>query len=192
MTGRGEPVKLARLMRHFVDRLLEASAKKSAPVCVGIDPVLGKLPASLREANHRPVEAMETFCATVLEAVEPHAPCVKFQSACFERYFEEGLAALRRLMRRARDLGLQVILDAKRGDIGTSAAHYAAGCLADSDDGPGPDALTVNGYFGSDGLDPFLAVCRDYCSSLARHGFRRICFVPTHGGNFGPLQEGME
>ncbi|MDX1565641.1 MAG: orotidine-5'-phosphate decarboxylase [Phycisphaeraceae bacterium] len=148
-----------------MDRLLEAAAKKSAPVCVGIDPVLEKIPQSLREVN-RPVEAMETFCATVLEAVQPHAPCVKFQSACFERYFAEGLAALRRLMRRASELGLLVILDAKRGDIGTSAAHYAAGCLADSDDGPGPDALTVNGYFGSDGLDPFLAVCREQGKGL--------------------------
>jgi orotidine-5'-phosphate decarboxylase len=151
-------------MSHFVDRLLDDAARKGAPVCVGVDPVLQKLPAEY--AGQKPVEAIEAFCGTVLEAIEPHAPIVKFQSACFERYFESGLGALRRLMRRANDLGLMVILDAKRGDIGSSAAHYAAGCLADSDDGPGPDALTVNAYFGLDGLEPFLSVCRDQGKGL--------------------------
>ena len=111
-------------MAHFVDRLLEAAAQKGAPVCVGIDPVLAKLPSSLVREDD-PVGSIETFCDGVLEAVAPHAPIVKFQSACFERYFSEGLACLHRLIGRAHDLGLMVILDAKRGDIGSSAAHYA-------------------------------------------------------------------
>ncbi len=132
---------------------------------MGIDPVLAKLPAACTEGS-APVDAIESFCDRVLEAIEPHAPIVKFQSACFERYFEAGVAALRRLMNKAAQLGLLVILDAKRGDIGTSAAHYAAGCLAQTPEGPGPDALTVNAYFGSDGLDPFLSVCREQGKGL--------------------------
>ncbi len=146
-------------MAHFVDRVLESAREKGAPVCVGVDPVLGKLPPAMRGTSN-PVSAIEDFCGRVLEAVAPHAPVVKFQSACFERYLAPGLASLHRLIDQATSLGLISILDAKRGDIGSSADHYAAGCLDDPkiDGYHGPDALTVNAYFGVDGLDPFLQV----------------------------------
>jgi orotidine-5'-phosphate decarboxylase len=88
-------------------------------------------------------------------------PCVKIQSACFERYLWFGVSVYHELVATARRLGLVVIGDAKRGDIGTSSAHYAAGNLADTaytDLGQlaGPDALTVNGYLGADALQPFI------------------------------------
>ena len=155
---------------HFADRLLDAIDAKGSPICVGIDPVLERLPESLRadaDANPRSAEAaaaaIERFCFGVLDVVAPLVPCVKPQAACFERYLWPGVRVYHRVIARARELGLCVIADAKRGDIGSSSAHYAAGLLADppfDDLGTlaGPDALTVNSYLGDDGLEPFLAV----------------------------------
>ena len=149
---------------HFADRLLAACEDKGAPVCAGIDPVFERLPRDLRgdaagprDAPHA-VEAIGRFVRGVLEAVRPHVPCVKLQSACFERYHWRGVKLYDDMVREARAMGLIVIGDAKRGDIGISAAHYAAGCLADDVDAPGPDALTVNGYLGGDSLEPLIDV----------------------------------
>jgi len=137
---------------HFADRLLAACDAKGAPVCVGLDPVLKQLPESLRGEDAG--EALFRFCNGVLEAVAPHVPAVKTQSACFERYGPVGMTALHRVISHAKSRGLIVILDAKRGDIGATAAHYAAATL-----GPhGGDAVTVNPYLGADGLQPFLDV----------------------------------
>ncbi|MCC7146891.1 MAG: orotidine-5'-phosphate decarboxylase [Phycisphaeraceae bacterium] len=156
---------------HFADRLLAACQHKGAPVCVGLDPVYERLPASLRSAGpanpatdaQAACAIIAQFCFGVLKAVAPYVPAVKPQSACFERYLWPGLEVYHRVVRQARELGLLVIGDAKRGDIGISAEHYAAGCLADTrfaDLGqtPGPDALTVNSYLGPDSLQPFLNV----------------------------------
>lgn len=142
---------------------------------MGIDPVFERLPREVRAGCREPgspdftvQEAVEAICrwtTGLLHAVVAHVPCVKFQSACFERYFWPGVEAYHRLAQQAQALGLLVIGDAKRGDIGVSAEHYAAGCLADSPlEGlgtlSGPDALTINSYFGKDGIDPFIAVAR--------------------------------
>ncbi len=140
---------------HFADRLLAACQAKGAPVCVGLDPVYEKLPASLRALE--PVAAIEAFSMGILEASAAHVPCVKPQAACYERYGAAGFAVYHRVTQAAKDMGLVVVGDAKRGDIGTSSAHYAAGLLAGAG---GCDALTVNGYLGTDGIAPFLAVAQ--------------------------------
>lgn len=144
---------------HFADRLLEACREKESPICVGLDPVFDRLPESLRGDD--PVAAIETFCQGVIESIADTAPCVKLQSACFERYLTAGHDVYLRITAMARERGLVVIGDAKRGDIGISAAHYAAGCLDDHDGSPGPDALTINAYFGKDGIDPFVQVAAE-------------------------------
>ncbi len=148
-------------MDHFADRLFEAVKEKGSPVCVGIDPVLERLPLSLQKGDA--VDGITQFTQGVLHAVAEHVPCVKFQSACFERYHWRGVEAYHRLIHEAKQLGLIVIADAKRGDIGISAAHYAAGCLSDIDLGDGetllgPDALTINSYLGGDSIEPFIEV----------------------------------
>ncbi len=140
---------------HFADRLL-AAIEKTSPVCVGIDPVYEQLPSALRtteaeEARH--LEAIGAFCREVLEVVAPTVPAVKLQSACFERYRDRGVGLYFELVQYARKLGLLVIGDVKRGDIGSTAQAYAAGHLGHA---AAPDAVTVNGYFGVDGLLPFL------------------------------------
>lgn len=105
----------------------------------------------------------DIFVRGVLNAVSAHVPCVKFQSACFERYMWPGVESYHRLVEYARALGLVVVGDAKRGDIGISAEHYAAGCLGDPSFSDlsshhGPDALTINPYFGKDGVEPFVTL----------------------------------
>ena len=175
---RTENVIMNESTTSFPQRLLERIATVGAPICAGVDPVFDRLPASLKSGvdarNPQAVaDAFEAFSLGVLDAVADHVACVKFQSGCYERYFSPGLACLHRMMDAARERGLMVVLDAKRGDIGSTADHYAAGCLSDppppvdanvassADDVPprfGPDALTINSYLGADSIDPFLKV----------------------------------
>lgn len=144
---------------HFSDRLAAAIDRVGAPACVGLDPVIEKLPDALRRPEGGIAEKIEAFCGQVIDAVAPHAAAIKIQSACFERYGAAGARAVRALVRGARALGLVVILDAKRGDIGVTAEHYAAAAFgADGGDSPAhaADALTVSGYMGPDTIEPFL------------------------------------
>lgn len=139
---------------NFGDRLSAACQVKGAWVCVGLDPVLEKLPPEVREVGGGDAaEAIERFSAGVLEATSRWAAAVKFQSACYERYGAEGLGVLERMMAMAGEMGLVVVLDAKRGDIGISSEHYAAAGLAVA------DAITVNAYLGSDAIEPFVRRC---------------------------------
>ena len=137
-------------IEHFADRFLKAAREKGAPVCVGLDPVLERLPDEV--PGNTALARIESWCLGILDAVAEHVPAVKPQLACFERYGSAGFAVYERLVDRARALGLIVIADAKRGDIGLSSAHYAAGFF---ESGHPADALTVNAYLGADGLEPF-------------------------------------
>ncbi len=143
------------MMHHMTctapsDRLCKAIDSVCAPLCVGLDPVIEKLPEELQILPEK--EAFETFCLGVLDAIEGIAAAVKFQSACFERIGSQGVQLLGELRQHAHSKGLQVILDAKRGDIGISAEHYAHAATAD-----GPcDWVTVNPYLGVDAIEPFL------------------------------------
>jgi orotidine-5'-phosphate decarboxylase len=140
---------------HFADRLLAAMDARG-PVCVGIDPFFQELPEELQAdkagAKGR-LAAVAAFCREVLQLVAPIVPAVKLQIACFESLGYQGVKLYFELMRQARKLGLLTIGDVKRGDIGHTAAAYAAAHL-ESDDAP--DAVTINGYLGADGIVPFL------------------------------------
>lgn len=137
-------------MDHFADRLLDAIEAKGAPVCVGLDPSMEKLPPELKHLP--PGDAIERFCAGVIDAVAGIVPAVKPQIAYFERYGHGGVAAYERVCRLAAQAGLVVIGDVKRGDIGSTAAEYAAAHLGNT----AADAVTVNSYFGADGITPFV------------------------------------
>jgi orotidine-5'-phosphate decarboxylase len=111
------------------------------------------------------VDAIHDFTMNVLEVVAPHVPIVKFQSAYFEKYLWEGVEAYYDLIDEARAMGLLVIGDVKRGDIGSTSEAYAAGHLDllnfDLETGVTPDAITVNPFLGMDTLQPFLDVSRE-------------------------------
>lgn len=135
---------------NFADRLASAIARTGTFACVGIDPVLDKLPPPLRTGD--PHTAIGTFARGVIDAVADVVPIIKLQSACFERFGHRGYAQLEETAFHARSRGLLVILDAKRADIGMTAEHYAAAAF----DQIGADALTVNPYLGPDTIEPFL------------------------------------
>lgn len=135
---------------RFSDRLAGAVGALS-PVCVGLDPVLESLPDVVRARHHEPTRAIADFCKGVLDVVRGIAPAVKIQSACFERYGSAGFGVMEGIVAHARDLGLVVIWDAKRGDISTTGAHYAAAANR-----LGAHAVTVNAYMGESAITPFL------------------------------------
>lgn len=140
---------------HPADRLVRAVQERRAPVCVGIDPVFERLPRVTRSVVDTPeaeIESIDRFTDEVLVAISGLVPCVKFQSACFERYGARGIEVLESNIDRARSLDLHVVLDAKRGDIGISNEHYAAAFHRTS-----ADWITLNGYLGIDSLRPYLA-----------------------------------
>ncbi|NOX56176.1 MAG: orotidine-5'-phosphate decarboxylase [Planctomycetes bacterium] len=159
-------------MSEYAERLNEAVRTKGTPALVGIDPRLDQLPEPLVEAARRkasgPCElaamAFEEFACRLIDVVAPLVPAVKPQAAFFERYGPPGCRSLQKVIRHARQAGLIVICDAKRGDIGSTAEAYADAYLAGRDPGAAPwaaDALTVNPYLGRDTLDPFVRIARE-------------------------------
>lgn len=136
---------------RFADRLARAIDAAGAPLCVGIDPTPERLPEALTALSSDPAEVMAAFCFGVIDAIADIAPAIKPQSACFERLGSVGVGVLEHVIDRARGRGLLVVLDAKRGDIGSTARHYAAGALA-----MGADAITLNPYMGRSAIEPFL------------------------------------
>ena len=162
---------------HFADRLLDAIRVKNAPVCVGLDPLIERLPpAVLAEAGigvkdgrvdpdttrERAAAAFVAFGRGVIRAIAPHIPAIKINIAFFERYYEEGVRAYFQLTRDASEAGLLVIGDVKRADIGHSSTQYALAQLAGGafPDVATPDAVTVNPYFGFDTIRPFVDIAR--------------------------------
>ena len=102
----------------------------------------------------------------MLEIVAPFVPVVKFQSAYFEKYLWEGVEAYYSLIQEAKELGLIVIGDVKRGDIGSTSAAYAAAHLSDPpfdehEDTRAPDAITINAFLGIDSIEPFVKTARE-------------------------------
>jgi orotidine-5'-phosphate decarboxylase len=143
-------------MKNFADRLIETVERKRTCVVVGLDPQLDSLPSDLREKARRSTagaaDAILEFNRRVIGAVADHAVAVKPQSAFYEALGWEGVRAFAETIRAARDRGLLVIADVKRGDIGSTAEAYAQGHL----DLLQADAVTVNPYLGTDGIAPFI------------------------------------
>lgn len=146
---------------HFADRLADAVRRVGNPLCVGIDPRWESLPTSLRSRYDSSPEgkarAFEEFSLRVLDRVVGLAGVVKPQSAFFEACGPAGFSAQQAVMQRARDLGFVTILDAKRGDIASTATAYAEAAFSVWD----ADALTVNPYLGRDAVEPFIQSARE-------------------------------
>lgn len=179
----------------FADRLIDAIERKGGPVCVGIDPIFEMLPETIaggsssrnRDDPEAAIDAIFAFTTSVLRVVAPLVPCVKFQSAYFERYLWEGVEAYYSLIAEASELGLLVIGDVKRGDIGSTASAYAAAHLADigfeeQQDVIIPDAITINPFCGLDTIEPFVKTAKDYDKGL-------FVLVRTSNPGSGELQD---
>ena len=150
---------------NFADRLAEAVTRKQSQLIVGLDPRLDLLPMELRgEAvlgRAAAASSVARFCKGIVDAVGPYVVAVKPQSAFFEALGSDGARALEEVCEYARSAGLLVLLDAKRGDIGSTSRAYAAAYLEPREDGaPLADAMTASPYLGLDSVEPFLAACR--------------------------------
>jgi orotidine-5'-phosphate decarboxylase len=152
---------------HFADRLAQAVKAKKTPAIVGIDPRVSELPEELVagvDLANPLVQAgvVEKFCGEVIDAVADLVSSVKIQLAFFECLGPPGLEALQTVIRYARAKGLLVILDGKRGDIGSTAEAYARAYLGGEGAAPWPgDALTIQPYLGGDAMEPFLTTARE-------------------------------
>ena len=157
---------------HAADVLDRSIGATGSIACVGLDPRPALLPESLRRSvidSHGAgaegvAEAFRIVNEAVIEAVAGRCAAVKPQTACYEAYGAAGWAALESTVSLARDAGIPVILDGKRGDIGSTAAHYgqmafggAPGLGDDPVAGIGATWLTANPYLGVDGIEPMLA-----------------------------------
>ncbi|QDT33254.1 orotidine-5'-phosphate decarboxylase [Thalassoglobus polymorphus] len=154
-------------MASYVERLHQAIQKKKTPALVGLDPRWDQIPAEIQNSadasggtcGEIQAKAYEEFCLRIIDVVAPLVPAVKPQSAFFEACGPAGVIALRNVIQAARQAGLLVVCDAKRGDIGSTAQAYAAAYLAGEDPKSAPfgaDCLTVNPYMGVDTLQPFV------------------------------------
>ncbi len=141
------------MKQTFADRLVTAT-RKFGPLCVGIDPHPALMPALFGTPGPR---AASLWGRAVVQQCLGRVAAVKPQAGLFERWGSKGMAALEEVCNAARDAGLIVILDAKRGDIGTTAEGYAEGYLGAGASAP-CDAITVNPYMGLDTLEPFVSV----------------------------------
>jgi orotidine-5'-phosphate decarboxylase len=155
----------------FADRLAQAVERKRSQLVVGLDPRLDVLPMELRgEAvlgRASAASAVARFCKGIVDAVGPYVVAVKPQAAFFEALGSDGVRALEEVCGYARAGGLLVLLDAKRGDIGSTARAYAAAYLEPRNGDPAlADAVTASPYLGHDSVEPFLAACRRHDAGL--------------------------
>lgn len=157
----------------MIAALCKAIAQKNAPVVAGLDPALKMIPEAIVKAAFEEhgetlrgaAEAILSFNKELIDHLYDIVPAVKPQIAMYERYGYEGVRAYAETIRYAREKGLFVIGDIKRGDIGSTAEAYAEGHLGHVQVGTRSfapfeeDFATVNAYLGSDGVKPFIEVC---------------------------------
>jgi len=174
---------------HFADRLCQSIQNKRTPLVVGLDPRIDQLPTRLSvdlALDDWPSTARRVtqFCTDVIDVVAPLVPAVKIQVAFFEQLGPAGGAALADVLTHARQRELVTILDAKRGDIDSTAEAYAASYLT-GDRAPWPtDALTANPYLGDDSLAPMVRATAQYGTGL-------FVLVKTSNRGAGGLQDAV-
>lgn len=159
----------------MIQKLIANIRKTQAPIVVGLDPMLNYIPEHIQKAAFQEYgetlegagEAIWQYNKGIVDATCDLIPAVKPQIAMYEQFGLEGLKAYKKTIDYCRSKGLVVIGDIKRGDIGSTSAAYAAGHLGKVKVGSqtyaafDEDFATVNPYLGSDGVVPFLDVCRE-------------------------------
>ena len=189
-----------------MDRLIEAIEAKQNPSVVGLDPTEALVPAQIvagfaeeiSEQVEDPAEAPSMqlsvaffeFNRAIIDAVADIVPAVKPQIAMYEQFGIPGLQAFKKTVDYCKSKGLVVIGDIKRGDIGSTSAAYAVGHLGKVKVGSkeyvpfDEDFVTVNPYLGSDGVNPFIDVCKEEKKGL-------FILVKTSNPSSGDFQDQM-
>ncbi len=180
----------------MINKLVQEIQKKNAPVVVGLDPMLGYVPAHIQKAAFEEygetlegaAEAIWQYNKGIVDAVADLVPAVKPQIAMYEQFGIPGLNAFKKTVDYCKGKGLIVIGDVKRGDIGSTSAAYATAHLGKvtvgsrSYAGFDEDFSTVNPYLGSDGINPFIKVCREEKKGI-------FVLVKTSNPSSGELQD---
>lgn len=180
------------MIRQLIDRIIITKA----PICVGLDPMLSYIPEHVTkrafeefgETLEGASEAIWQFNKEIIDHVYDIIPSVKPQIAMYEQFGIEGLKAYIKTVNYCQEKGLFVIGDAKRGDIGSTSAAYATAHLGQVKVGDksfsafGTDFLTVNPYLGTDGVKPFVDVCKEEDKGL-------FILVKTSNPSSGEFQD---
>lgn len=180
----------------MINQLVANIRKTKAPIVVGLDPMLNYVPKHLQDKAFQELgdtlegaaEAIWQFNKAIVDATCDLIPAVKPQIAMYEQFGIEGLKVYKKTVDYCQEKGLIVIGDAKRGDIGSTSAAYAAAHIGNVKVGSnvfsgfGTDFLTVNPYFGTDGVKPFVDVCRENDKGL-------FVLVKTSNPSSGEFQD---
>ncbi|MDD6036877.1 MAG: orotidine-5'-phosphate decarboxylase [Lachnospiraceae bacterium] len=180
----------------MVKELITKIQKTNAPIVVGLDPMLSYVPAQVKEKAFAEfgetlegaAEAIWQFNKAIVDATCDLIPAVKPQVAMYEQFGIPGLIAFKRTVEYCKEKGLVVIGDIKRGDIGSTSEAYAVGHLGKVSVGRktyypfDEDFVTVNPYLGSDGVNPFVKVCKEENKGL-------FILVKTSNPSSGEFQD---
>ena len=180
----------------MIQQLIEKIAALNAPIVVGLDPMLNYVPEYVKNAAYEEygatlegaAEAIWQFNREIIDRVYDLIPAVKPQIAMYEQFGIPGMIAFKKTVDYCKEKGLIVIGDIKRGDIGSTSAAYAAGHIGrvkvgiNNWEGFGEDFVTVNPYLGSDGVKPFIDVCKEENKGL-------FILVKTSNPSSGEFQD---
>ena len=178
------------------DRLIENIIQKQNPTVAGLDPKLEYVPASIKNACFEKygktlegaAAALLEFNKAIIDQIYDVVPAIKPQAAYYEMYGWQGVKALADTIAYAKSKGMFVMTDGKRNDIGTTMEAYATAHLGTTDvageaiDAFGADALTVNGYLGTDGIQPLVKICQEKDKGI-------FVLVKTSNPSSGELQD---
>ena len=159
----------------MIDKLITKIKATDAPIVVGLDPMLSYIPNYIKEAAFKEfgetlegaAEAVWQYNKGIVDATYDLIPAVKPQVAMYEQFGIPGMMAFHKTVQYCKEKGLIVIGDIKRGDIGSTSAAYATGHIGKVTIGSntyepfGEDFVTVNPYLGTDGIKPFVDVCKE-------------------------------
>lgn len=179
-----------------LDRMIKKIIETKNPTVAGLDPKLDFIPSYIKQAAfdkhgetlEGAAEALFEFNKGLIDALYDIVPAVKPQAAYYEMYGWQGVKALHDTIEYAKSKGMFVITDGKRNDIGTTMSAYAAAHLGEVAVGEnmyepfGGDALTVNGYLGSDGIKPAVEECKNRDKGI-------FVLVKTSNPSSGELQD---
>lgn len=180
----------------MINKLVEEIKKKDAPIVVGLDPMLSYIPEFIKkeayseygETLEGAAKAVWEYNKAIIDATYDLIPAVKPQIAMYEQFGIEGLKVFKDTVDYAKSKGIVVIGDIKRGDIGTTSAAYATGHLGKVEVGSkkyslfDEDFVTVNPYLGTDGIKPFVDVCKEEKKGL-------FILVKTSNKSSGEFQD---
>ncbi len=180
----------------MINVLVDKIKKMEAPIVVGLDPMLNYVPTFLQEnaikeqgeTLEAAAEAIWQYNKGIVDAIYDIVPAVKPQIAMYEQFGIPGLMAFKKTVDYCKEKGLVVIGDIKRGDIGSTSAAYAVGHIGKVKIGNtsvapfDEDFITVNPYLGSDGVNPFVDVCKEEKKGL-------FILVKTSNPSSGEFQD---